>query len=214
MTNYVDSTYHLWYDVMKMVLHLCGLTHSPNLIKGKTSNILQSIWPWMRAKSLQSRSTLCNPMDCSPPGSSVHRQECWNGLPCPRPGDLPDPGIKSMSLTCPALAGRFFTTSARKKEKKVSLIKKKVWNHSQEVTKETQLPPLIKPWNSSVTHERPWERPQDCMPSCRWSIRRAQRETSSQKPPPSLEGQESALWAPGFPSRRLWSQRPGCESSY
>ena len=74
--------------------------------------------------------------------------------------------------------------------------------------------PLIKPWNSSVTHERPWERPQDCMPSCRWSIRRAQRETSSQKPPPSLEGQESALWAPGYPSRWLWSQRPGCESSY
>ena len=22
------------------------------------------------------------------------RQECWNGLPCPLPGDLPDPGIK------------------------------------------------------------------------------------------------------------------------
>ena len=22
------------------------------------------------------------------------RQECWNSLPCPLPGDLPDPGIK------------------------------------------------------------------------------------------------------------------------
>ena len=35
------------------------------------------------------------------------RQEYWSGLPFPSPGDLPDPGIKSMS---PALAGRFFTT--------------------------------------------------------------------------------------------------------
>ena len=37
------------------------------------------------------------------------RQEHWSGLPCPPPGDLPDPGIEPASLTCPALAGRFFT---------------------------------------------------------------------------------------------------------
>ena len=40
------------------------------------------------------------------------RQEYWSGLPCPPPGDLPDPGIKPASLTSPALAGGFFTTSA------------------------------------------------------------------------------------------------------
>ena len=40
------------------------------------------------------------------------RQEYWSGLPGPPPGDLPDPGIKPMCLTSPALAGRFFTTSA------------------------------------------------------------------------------------------------------
>ena len=40
------------------------------------------------------------------------RQEYWSGLPCPLPGDLPDPEIKPMSLMPPALAGRFFTTSA------------------------------------------------------------------------------------------------------
>ena len=54
--------------------------------------------------------TLFDPMDCSPPGSSVHeffRQEYWSRLPCPSPGDLPDPGIKPV---LPALAGRFFTT--------------------------------------------------------------------------------------------------------
>ena len=35
------------------------------------------------------------------------RQEYWSGLPFPSPGDLPEPGIESVS---PALAGRFFTT--------------------------------------------------------------------------------------------------------
>ena len=37
------------------------------------------------------------------------RQEYWSGLPRPSPGDLPDPGIESMCLVSPALAGRFFT---------------------------------------------------------------------------------------------------------
>ena len=54
--------------------------------------------------------TLCDPMDCSLPGTSIHRfpkQEYWNGLPFPSPGGLPDPGIKPMS---PALVGKFSTT--------------------------------------------------------------------------------------------------------
>ena len=29
------------------------------------------------------------------------RQEYWRGLPCPPPGDLPNPGIEPMSLTAP-----------------------------------------------------------------------------------------------------------------
>ena len=40
------------------------------------------------------------------------RQEYWSELPCPPPGDLPDPGIKRMSIMSPALAGGFFTTCA------------------------------------------------------------------------------------------------------
>ena len=46
-------------------------------------------------------STVCDPMDCSPPGSSVHgfaRQEYWSGLPCPSPGDLSDSGIEPRFL--------------------------------------------------------------------------------------------------------------------
>ena len=37
------------------------------------------------------------------------RQECWSGLPCPPPGDYPDPRIEPASLFSPVLAGRFFT---------------------------------------------------------------------------------------------------------
>ena len=42
------------------------------------------------------------------------RQEYWSGLPCPPPGDLPNPGIKPASLMLPALAGSFCTTSTTK----------------------------------------------------------------------------------------------------
>ena len=39
------------------------------------------------------------------------RQEYWSELPCPPPGNLPDPGIKPESLVSPALAGGCLTTS-------------------------------------------------------------------------------------------------------
>ena len=64
-------------------------------------------------KSLQLHLTLCDVMDCSPPGlQGFSRQEYWTGLPCPPPGDLPNPGIETASLKSPALAGGFFTTDA------------------------------------------------------------------------------------------------------
>ena len=69
----------------------------------------------MRAKVLQSRLTLCNPLDCRPPGSSVHRilqARILEWVAGPPPGDLPDPGIEHVSLIFPALAVQFFTTSA------------------------------------------------------------------------------------------------------
>ena len=47
----------------------------------------------------------------APLSMKLPRRENWSGFPCPPPGDLPDPGIKPVSLTSPALAGGFFTTS-------------------------------------------------------------------------------------------------------
>ena len=49
--------------------------------------------------------TLCDPMDCGPPGSFVHgipQEGYWSGLPFPPPRDLPDPGIEptSHALAC------------------------------------------------------------------------------------------------------------------
>ena len=49
----------------------------------------------MKSEVAQLCPTLSDPMDCSPPGSSVHgisRQEYWSGVPLPspsRPLDLP-----------------------------------------------------------------------------------------------------------------------------
>ena len=40
------------------------------------------------------------------------RQEYWDGLPCPPPGDLPNPLFEPMSLKSPTLAGGFFTSGA------------------------------------------------------------------------------------------------------
>ena len=52
-----------------------------------------------------------NPWTVAPLIMGFSRQEYWSGLPCPFPGDLPDPGIEPVSHLFPALAGRFFTTS-------------------------------------------------------------------------------------------------------
>ena len=68
----------------------------------------------MCAKSLQSCLTLCDPMEPTrllcpwdSPGKNTRV-----GCHFPSPGDLPNPGMEPMSLRSPALAGKFFTTSA------------------------------------------------------------------------------------------------------
>ena len=61
--------------------------------------------PCVSAQSIQSSLTLCDPVDCSPPGSSIHgilRQECWSELSCPPPGDQ-----TCVSCGC-CIAGGFF----------------------------------------------------------------------------------------------------------
>ena len=47
----------------------------------------------------------------TPLSMAFSRKEYWSGLPCPPSGNLPDSGIEPASLTSPAWASRFFTTS-------------------------------------------------------------------------------------------------------
>ena len=53
----------------------------------------------------QSYPTLCDPMDCNLPGSSVHgilQARILEWLAIPSPEDLPDPGIKLRSAALQA----------------------------------------------------------------------------------------------------------------
>ena len=52
----------------------------------------------------------------APLSMGFSRQGYWSGLPFPSPGDLPHLGIEPVSLKSPALAGRFFPTSATWKD--------------------------------------------------------------------------------------------------
>ena len=90
----------------------------------QASSIVHRTWTGNSFHTWYSKQVTCwvtsvvsdslQPMDCSPPGSSVPGilQEYWSGLPCPSPGNLPSPGIEPESLMSLALAGRLFTMSA------------------------------------------------------------------------------------------------------
>ena len=56
------------------------------------STVSDSVTPWTESHQV-------------PLSMEFFRQEYWNELPFPTPGDLSNPGIK---LVSPALAGRFF----------------------------------------------------------------------------------------------------------
>ena len=101
---------HLWASGFSESLSFVG----PLLSRRKPSRCIQ-MCEWVRA---QSCSTLYNPMDCSPPGSSAHgilQARILSGLLCPFPGDLPDLGTKPISLVSPTLAGGIFATESPQK---------------------------------------------------------------------------------------------------
>ena len=74
---------------------------------------------------------LCNSMTVScwtPLFMESFRQEYWNGLPYPPPGDLPDSVIEPMSLASLSLAGRFFTTELPGKPNYIPSNKIRYWD--------------------------------------------------------------------------------------
>ena len=65
--------------------------------------------------------TLCDPMDCSLTGSSVHGDppgKNRSGLLCPSPGELPNPGVEPR---CPPLQADSLPTEPPGKPKKTRL---------------------------------------------------------------------------------------------
>ena len=68
----------------------------------------------IHAKSLQSCPALCDHMDCSLPGSSLHgilQARILEWVAMSSLGNLPNLGIEPVSLMSPALVGGFFTLS-------------------------------------------------------------------------------------------------------
>ena len=75
--------------------------------------VKRALWFSMCVLLLQLCLTLLQPAGLWPPLSmGFSRQEYWDGLPCPPPGDLPDPRMEPASLASPTLASGLFNTSA------------------------------------------------------------------------------------------------------
>ena len=95
----------LFYLRTRSILKLKGSKH-PWILSCLCACMLSHfslVWPF---------ATLWTVAGQAPPSMGFSRQEDWNGLPCPPPQDLPDPGIKPVPLRSSALADGFFTTSA------------------------------------------------------------------------------------------------------
>ena len=77
------------------VRHMARWWHSKEKMKESVSHSVIYLFatPWTVAYQV-------------PPSMGFSSQECWSGLPCPIPGDLPDPGMEVVS---PALAWGLFT---------------------------------------------------------------------------------------------------------
>ena len=88
------------------------------------------VFTWLCACSVAlSCPTLCSPVDCSPQAPlfvEFFRQEYWNGLPFPPPGDLAYPGIELRSPSSLKLAGGFFSAEPPGKQAITSLVYPKV----------------------------------------------------------------------------------------
>ena len=98
--------------------YLCVSAGLQSLTSSTRSLLLARVCPrgpCVHAKLLQSCPTLCNPMDSSPPGSSVHgilqarilTAVCCHAL---LQGIFPTQGSNPCLLCLPVLASKFFTT--------------------------------------------------------------------------------------------------------
>ena len=78
---------------------VCACTHVCVYVHAHVCSVVSDSWQphWLE------------PAWQAPLSLEFSRQEYWSRLPFPSSGDLPNPGVKSVSLASLALAGRFFT---------------------------------------------------------------------------------------------------------
>ena len=97
------NVFFIWRDAFCILFEMILLLYAHSIMCACMLSHFSLIWffatPWTVALQV-------------PPSMGFSRQEYWSGLPCPPPGDLPDPGIEPTSLISPALTGGFFTTRA------------------------------------------------------------------------------------------------------
>ena len=98
------------------MLHVWGMREgqnftSPNLVASCRFFLFTCMCACSVTSVMSDSATLWTVAHLAPPSMGFSRQEYWSGLPCPPPGDLPNPGIEPASLVSPALAGAFFSTS-------------------------------------------------------------------------------------------------------
>ena len=91
-------------------LHLLRRNQLSKPLKDLHLNFLISHLLAQSLSHVQLFATPWNAANQAPLSMGFSRQEYWSELPFPFPGGLPNPGIESVSLLFPALAGRFFTT--------------------------------------------------------------------------------------------------------
>ena len=115
-TSHNCMAFMCWHEYLSSILSSWPLISYLSLYLHTRHLLCSCVCVCARACVLtQSCPTLCDPMDCIPPGSSVRgisqaRILEWVAISSSR--DLPNPGIEPASLASPVLASRFFTTSA------------------------------------------------------------------------------------------------------
>ena len=130
MVLHISGVWHkLQHHPHSMHVHTHSHTHTPSSFSSDKFKTIVGLPWWLSGNESdgQWRSVHANvwALSCvrlfAIPWSVAHqaplsmgffRQEYWSGLPFPTPGDLPDPGIQTVSLASPALAGGFFTSDA------------------------------------------------------------------------------------------------------
>ena len=107
------ASLHLWqHSFIFCLYHLGAFFVCVSSVLTRSLVILDLVHVLSHFSCIRLFATLWTVACQAPLSMAFSRKESWNGLPCPRPGDLPDPGTEPASFMSLALVGGFFTTGA------------------------------------------------------------------------------------------------------